>query len=142
MEHEDYALLLKERNMTEDQAQAIVTNPIDLIPLPLGQYKFTFSDSPIHGKGVFAVANIAKGEVIGPARIEGNRTPIGRYTNHSPNPNAFPMLVENGTIVLVANTNIHGSSGGVKGDEITVNYRDSSECAKLLDKEMKLCLHL
>jgi hypothetical protein len=140
-DRDDYKLLVSERGMTEDQVKKIVENELDMTPLPFGAYKFTFDESPIHGRGVFAVSNIIEGEVIGPARIGTSRTYLGRLTNHSVTPNSFPKLNGKGGIDLVANRPIGGCSGGIKGEEITVNYRDSSAVANMLDKEMGLCLH-
>ena len=67
---------------------------------------------------------IEKDGVLGPARINGKRTPLGRYTNHSMSPNAKPELMDNGDIYLVSTMNISGCKGGSKGEEITVDYRD------------------
>jgi hypothetical protein len=91
--------------------------------MPFGSYKFTVDLSKIEGKGVMASGNIKEGEVIGPARINKMRTPLGRYTNHSKNPNAKMVLKENGDIDLVAVSNIAGYKGGQLGEEITVDYR-------------------
>jgi len=61
----------------------------DQIPFPEGSaLKVALHPSPIHGTGVFASFPINAFEVIGPARLNGKRTPLGRYTNHSSNPNA------------------------------------------------------
>lgn len=138
----DYIKLLEERGVTEEDVRKIVENTSDITELPYGNYKFTISDSSIEGKGLIAVSDINPGEVIGFARIGIKRTQVGRYTNHSPDPNSYPRLNGNGCIELVAKKLIRGCKGGSLGDEITVNYRDSSECAKLLDEEIKSCLHL
>ena len=89
----------------------------------MGSEEFTVDLSKIEGKGVMASGNIKEGEVIGPARINKMRTPLGRYTNHSKNPNAKMVLKENGDIDLVAVSNIAGYKGGQLGEEITVDYR-------------------
>jgi len=136
----DYTLLLEERGLTEEQVRAVVENHADLIPLPYGMYKFTIADSHIQGRGVFAVSDIAEGEVIAPARIGLCRTPIGRYTNHSKIPNAFPRANGAGGIDLVAQRPIAGSRGGLDGEEITVDYRQSQVESVKLDKEWQ-CLH-
>ena len=79
--------------------------------------------SDIHGKGVFATAKIEPGEIIGPARIAGKRTPIGRYVNHSADPNAEMIELNINEIYLRALQSIDGCKGGMLGDEITTNYR-------------------
>jgi hypothetical protein len=113
----------------------------DHVKLPFGSYKFAIFDSKIQGKGLFASANIEEGEVIGVARIGNCRTPIGRFTNHSKTPNAYPRLNSQGGIDLVAKTCIMGSRGGLDGEEITVDYRQSRVTAEKLDRELS-CLHL
>lgn len=74
--------------------------------------------SPIHGLGVFAAQAYAAEDPIGMARIDGLRTQLGRYTNHSMNPNSR-MVREGEDIALVALAEIS------KGMEITVDYRQS-----------------
>lgn len=120
----DYTELINELGVTEEHVQEQVQNIEDQMALPYGAYKFCVSDSPIHGKGVFATGSIPQGEVIGPARIGGKRTPLGRYTNHSNAPNAKMVFFED-DIILVATKDIPGCAGGVLGEEIVVDYRDS-----------------
>jgi hypothetical protein len=120
---EDYFKAIAEFNLFEYDVRVTSENPLDQIPMPFGSYKFTVDLSKIEGKGVMASGNIKEGEVIGPARINKMRTPLGRYTNHSKNPNAKMVLKENGDIDLVAVSNIAGYKGGQLGEEITVDYR-------------------
>jgi SET domain-containing protein len=91
------------------------------------------ANSKIDGKGVFATGNIEEGEVIAPARINGKRTPIGRYTNHSKNINAIMLLRDNGNIDLVAKKAINGCQGGNLGEEITIDYRQALSLATRRD---------
>lgn len=119
----DYHRVLAEFGFSEEQARSMAHNETDLVDLPYGGYKVMVSDSRIEGKGLFATAGIVPGEVIAPARISGNRTIAGRYTNHSVAPNAEMVMRENGDIDLVASTSINGCHGGQRGDEITINYR-------------------
>jgi len=107
----------------------------DQIPFPNGSYKVQLSDSKIEGKGLFATGNFAEGEVIAPARINEKRTPAGRYTNHSKNPNAVFVLRDNDDIDLVASRPISGMRGGLLGEEITIDYRQ----ALSLYKEKLIC---
>jgi len=94
------------------------------------------SDSPIEGRGLFATGAIASGEVIAPARIEGKRTPAGRFTNHAKSPNAKMVARTDGDIDLVAISEIKGCLGGQPGDEITVCYR---EAARVAVNQKELC---
>ena len=78
----------------------------------------TLGPSPIHGTGVFAAQEFLPGEPIGLARIDGLRTQLGRYTNHSPEPNA-QMVKDGEQIALKALAHIR------EGEEITTDYRVS-----------------
>jgi len=82
-------------------------------------------DSQIEGKGLFATANFEEGDVIAPARIDGMRTPTGRYINHSKKPNSFFVRDEQNNVFAVAGRDIIGYRGGVIGEEITVDYRQA-----------------
>ena len=120
---EDFKAMLDELNVTAELVQVESENESDQIPLPDGDYKMKISNSYIQGKGVFVTAPVASGEIIAPARINGGRTPAGRYANHSPTPNAKMILRDNGDIDLVASENIDGCYGGGDGQEVTVDYR-------------------
>lgn len=101
-------------------------NLADQIPMPDGfGAKVTIRPSPIHGKGVFLSAPVEPGELIAPARVAGLRTPVGRYTNHSKNPNAQFVMDDQGTIFLIAIRPISGCLGGGQGEEVTVDYRQA-----------------
>ena len=93
-----------------------------VIPFPPGAYKCKIGRSHIDGRGLIATADIKAGEVIAPARIGACRTPAGRYTNHSADPNAV-MVVVGDRIMVVATRPITGCMGGFDGEEITVSYR-------------------
>ena len=120
---EDYFKAIGEFNLFEFDVRATSENTADQIPMPFGSYKFTVGPSKIEGKGVLASGTIKANEVIGPARIDNKRTPLGRYTNHAKKPNAKMILKENGDIDLVAIADIVGCKGGQNGEEITVDYR-------------------
>ena len=120
---EDYFKAIGEFNLFEFDVRETSENTLDQIPMPFGDYKFTVGPSDIEGKGVLAVGNIKELEIIGPARIDGKRTPLGRFTNHAKTPNAKMVLKNNGDIDLIATSNISGSKGGQTGEEITVDYR-------------------
>lgn len=126
----DYYLAIAEYGFTHDVVRSQTEDLSDQVEMPFGNFKTIITDSSIDGKGVFATAPIEIDEVIAPARINGKRTPIGRYTNHSKNPNAVMVLKDNGDINLVATKQIQGSKGSNLGEEITVNYRQVLELAK------------
>lgn len=130
-----YFSILKEFGISPEQAEKEVNFKGDLIELPFGSYKLLLSKSPIHGQGLFATANIVSGEIIAPARINNCRTIAGRYTNHSHSPNAIMKKTYNGDVNLVALRNISGCKGGLKGEEITINYRD----ALILNGRKQIC---
>lgn len=123
--NKDYSDLISEMGFTDDQVMEQVQNTSDMIDLPFGDYKFKIGDSNIHGKGMFATSLIKENEVIGPARINDMRTVLGRYVNHSKNPNAKMVSFDGKNIVVLALKDINGCYGGHDGEEITVNYRDS-----------------
>ena len=124
-DHSDFADAIAEFGFDAATVAAVSENEDDQIPLPHGVYKMMVATSPIHGKGVFATADIAAHELIAPARLGKKRTPAGRFTNHSKTPNAEMVKAENGDIFLFAKQVISGSKGGNVGDEITVDYRQA-----------------
>lgn len=120
---EDFKLMLNDLNITAEMVQEQSEIEDDLIPLPAGNYKMKTCKSYIEGKGVFVTSPVVSGEIIAPARVDGKRTPAGRYTNHSPKPNAKMILRNNNDMDLVAIENIDGCYGGGHGSEVTVDYR-------------------
>lgn len=132
-DREDFRAALVELNYTEEQVHNETHITIDLVDLPSDNYKAVVSISAIAGDGVIATANILAGETIGPARIGICRTPFGRYTNHSKNPNAVMKQVGN-DIMLIATRNIQGSQGGYRGEECTVDYRAVRKLVKETSK--------
>ena len=127
-DRDDYCSFLAEIGLTENDVRGQVENLADQVTAQ--HVKTKISESPIHGLGMFATATIAADEVIGKARIGDQRTPFGRWVNHSKSPNAH--MVKNGSnIDLVSARQIGGCTGGQDGEEITVDYRRSLEVAKL-----------
>ena len=88
----DYLRVLAETGMTHDRVRAITENTANQVEMPVGFSNLSVGPSEIDGLGVFSDRAIAIGEVIGPARIDGMRTLLGRYVNHSPAPNAEYFL--------------------------------------------------
>ena len=132
----DYKKVLEEYGYTEDQVQKEVQNKNDRIPFPDGGYMVAVGDSNIHGRGLMATGNFKAGDIIAPGNINGGRTPAGRYTNHSINPNANLHKTPSGDIWLVARREIAGMKGGQLGEEITINYRNALEL-----RGVKKCHH-
>ena len=126
----DYFKLLAELGLTEEQVRVQVERD-DVVPFPDGTYSIGVYDSPIEGKGVFATSDIKLGDYIAPAFWQGGRTPLGRYTNHSRNPNTKVVYIGE-DVYFVASRDIKGMRGGRIGEEITVDYRkvlgDKSKC--------------
>lgn len=122
---EDYYKAIKEFGFTHEQVREISLEEKDQIDFPYNEYKVQVKDSRIEGKGMFATANFEEGDVIAPARIDGMRTPAGRYINHSKKPNAFFVTDEQNNVFAVAGKNISGYRGGIIGEEITVDYRQA-----------------
>jgi len=121
----DYYAAIAEYGFDQETVQQQVQNLDDQCNFPLGDYKVMVAPSKIDGKGLFATGNFKINEIIAPARINGLRTPAGRFTNHSKNPNAKMILLDNGDINLVSNMIIDGCKGGNLGNEITIDYRQA-----------------
>ena len=86
--------------------------------------KWTIARSKIEGVGVFLTGNVTQGECIGTAHllgpdgdVVGYYSSLGRYHNHSMNPN-FTAKIEGGFTRLYALRNCKID------DEVLVNYND------------------
>lgn len=122
----DFKSVLDEFGFTEEEVITVSENEDDQISMPPSYSAFiTIRNSHIAGKGVFLSYPTPMGELIGPARIDGKRTPLGRYINHSSRPNARFVSDDSGDIWLQAIENIQGCLGGSMGDEVTIDYRYS-----------------
>ncbi len=113
----DYGAFLHQIGMTQGEMDSIVHIEYDLMDMPEGVFT-QLRESPIHGKGLFATKNFEVGEMVCPGRIDGKRTPAGRFINHSLNPNIVPEKVGD-DIYAVAMRKIQA------GDELLVDYRAS-----------------
>jgi hypothetical protein len=125
----DYYAAIEEYGFDHATVREQTENLTDQIDLPHGGYKMMVAPSKIDGKGVFATGNIEAGEIIAPARVDGMRTPAGRFTNHAKNCNAMMVLLDNGDVNLVAKRAIIGCKGGNLGEEITIDYRQALSLA-------------
>lgn len=114
----DYALVLKEFNISHETAKIETLNENDQISIKLDRVEI--APSKIEGMGIFSTLIFQKGDIVGQARIHGKRTQLGRYTNHSDLPNSIMILKDNGNMDLVAMRTIFK-------EEITIDYRKSLE---------------
>lgn len=113
----DYGAFLHQIGMTQEEMDKIVHIDSDLIEMPDG-VAVELRDSPIHGKGLFATRDFEAGEIVCPGRLDGKRTPGGRFINHSVECNITPTKVGD-DIYAVAARKIRA------GDELLVDYRAS-----------------
>lgn len=121
-DREDYQRWLLEYGFSKERIAALVDNEADQMPMPPKFDRVAPRDSPIHGKGLFAVRCMQAGELLAPARIDRKRTPAGRFTNHSTRPNAKLVRLRgapDADIDLVATRPI------AEGDELLVDYRQA-----------------
>jgi len=133
-DREDFASMLQESGFSAELVRQQSENTADQTSMPLGSWKIKLGDSPIQGTGVFLTADAIPFEILGPARVQGMRTPLGRYTNHSRNPNAKMVLRPNGDVDLVALREIRGCRGGEDGEEVTIDYRQALRLSGIICK--------
>ena len=115
----DYTDFLNEYGFTQEFVDVILK--LDTMDDKDPTSLVVIKDSVIEGVGMFAVRDITKGELIAMARVNGVRVIAGRYTNHSPTPNAIFVLEESMDLSLVASQDIPS------GEEVTINYRQAGE---------------
>jgi hypothetical protein len=122
---DDHEAFKKEYKITNELEKLVLDITSDLDLSDIQGVKLNNSD--IHGLGVFA-EDFKKGKIIGYARLDGNRTILGRYTNHAKSHNAKPLKNGN-NIMLYAIKDIYQ-------EEITVDYRDMID----INNELKVIL--
>lgn len=136
----DFAAFLDGAGLAAAWVEAVSTNPHDQTALPPG-WIVRVAESPIHGRGAFAVQDHAAGDVIGPARVGGRRTPLGRYVNHSAAPNARGVP---GSSDAGADVDLVALRPLAAGEEITLDYRtalqDNRALAMALRRERMTAL--
>lgn len=113
----DYSMFLSQLGTDQETMDKVVQDHSDLMDMP-GGYFVELKPSKIHGMGLFATKNFKAGELVCPGRIDGKRTPAGRFTNHSPKYNIVPEKVGD-DIIAIASRDIYA------GEELLVDYRDS-----------------
>ena len=122
-DNEDFLLAIAGYGFDALTVRQVSENTTDLMPFPPGDYKVMVGASKIEGRGLFATGSFTANDLIAPARLDGLRTPAGRYANHSKTPNAEMVLNGNGDGYLFSIRPISGCKGGMLGEEITVDYR-------------------
>ena len=113
----DYGAFLYQLGMTQAELDAIVYIDSDLMDMPEG-VAVELRDSPIHGKGLFATCDFDAGQIVCPGRLDGKRTPGGRFINHSVDCNVTPIMIGDDIYALAARK-IRAN------DELLVDYRAS-----------------
>jgi hypothetical protein len=113
----DYQLFLDQIGLNQAEIDKIVTNESDCIDMPKNVF-VELRDSKIHGKGLFATKSFKKGEIVCPGRLNGKRTPGGRFINHSYDSNILPIKVGD-DIYATAIRDIY------ENEELLVDYRSS-----------------
>ena len=74
-------------------------------------------ESKVHGYGMFATQDIAEGDVIGAALVEGTyKTYLGRYVNHANKPNIKILYLDTQNAIAMAVEDI------VEGEELFLDY--------------------
>jgi len=111
----DYRAFLRTSGITEEIAQA-ATNTGPFLDIDMVLHDLFIADSYRHGKGVFTKTDRKEGEYLGPGLLDGEKTQIGRYMNHSSWPSAVAVM-EGDNIMLSATRDIP------ENEEITVDYR-------------------
>ena len=117
----DYQSFLNEYGLDEAYVQSLVQNESDQIDMPEGFNHIFVNFSEIDGLGLFTLCPYKAGQMIAPARINGMRTPAGRFTNHSATPNAIFAINDFEDLVLMAIKPI------ASHEEITIDYRQAME---------------
>lgn len=124
----DYQLAIAELGFTHEQVRSISENTDDMVNF--GCELVFLSPSKREGVGLFARQRFSGGDMVAVASIGGMRTDAGRYTNHSATPNAIMQAGENGTIYIVAKTEIPQMT------EVLVDYRQAKAVADQRTKEL------
>ena len=109
----DFAAFLLEVGITQDQCDA--ASEIMPEPIPSGAH-CCIRASEIHGLGVFPATYFEAESLIGNMLVDGAWTDIGRYMNHSVQPNVSVRSAGDSVVAY--------SIGEIPPNtELTVNYR-------------------
>tara|TARA_R110000764_G_scaffold224995_2_gene314346 strand:+ start:1022 stop:1399 length:378 start_codon:yes stop_codon:yes gene_type:complete len=118
----DFELFLKEISMTEDQLIEWMVEADKAHLIENTSDKYHKDKSPIQGVGLFASADIISGEYVGIVSFENKRSTLGRYVNHSGNPN-IKFVPFNDPLFPSVNLICNAIRDINKNEELLVNYR-------------------
>lgn len=110
-----YLDAIRAHGFTHDEAWAITQRLEDQTHFP-EPASVELKASPIHGMGMFATIRFVEGDCIGAVRVGSKRTPLGRYCNHSSDPNSEMLMLPSGHVDLFATRTIE------PGQEIVNDY--------------------
>ena len=113
---DDYALFLKEMKLNQVEMDKILAITHDLMDMPK-EFFTELRPSKIEGTGLFATKSFKMWEVVCPCRLNGKRTPGGRFVNHSHKNNLMPIKIGE-DIYAIASQDIYAN------EELLLNYRD------------------
>jgi hypothetical protein len=126
----DFTAFLGQAGRTPEDYQAGSQRTEDVVPQPEGE-PVAIGQSAIEGQGVMAQAESAAGQPLATAiTADGQRTSVGRYLNHSANPNAR-LVLQNKALMAVPTRPI------AAGEELTVDYRQAHAAMKQRDMAAK-----
>ena len=112
----DFLTFADSVGMTAEEIRAISEIEEDMVEMPVGYDAIYTDDSKIEGQGLYSSMLISEGAIICPGRINGKRTPAGRFTNHALFCNA-KMVFDGDDMYLKA------IKGIAEDEEITISYR-------------------
>jgi SET domain-containing protein len=127
MDRQDYAAVLDMFGFTETAIRGISENADDQMDMPAEWANTVVKDSSIEGRGMFLLESVLAGAIIAPARLNGKRTPAGRYVNHSVTPNCFYVKTDYDSIYIVSKCDIRAYENGGYAEELTIDYRQANE---------------
>ena len=125
-----YSEFLEESGLTRYQVQEMTDFDNMMVDPSIEGTKIKWSS--IHEKGMFATKEFTRGDIVGKSLYDYERSNLGRYTNHSDEPNMEQIIIELGVeLGMHALRDIH------IGEELTVCYMDSVNKQKELFNEDK-----
>ena len=110
----DIQYVLDKLNLTIEELDELSdTGPV----IDVKSYLVERKKSNIHGYGMFAKRKILKNDFIGMASIDNTyKTYLGRYTNHSANPNITFLYTQSNDLLAKALQDI------LEGEELFLDY--------------------
>ena len=120
-DQEDFDLFIRELGLPMEIVDAMINNLADQIPMPEGVDTLKLGKSQIQGLGMFSVESVKSGFIFAPARLDGHRTPAGRFINHSINPNSVFIQVAIDDLYVRAMRDIAAD------EEVTISYRQAAQ---------------